>query len=189
QLTSSGISQTGVTLGWAAVQGATGYTIQHKTSTSTTWITSTSSTNSITISGLTSGTSYVWQVKASCSTYSSQASFVTSSSSGCAAPAQLTSTYITQTGATLTWSPVLNATGYTIQYRPTTSSTWLTTTATTNSRTLTGLQAGTGYTWQVKANCSGYSAQGTFTTSSGTSSCAVPTNLNATNNATTSAKL
>ena len=188
QLTSSNISQTGVTLNWSVVTGATGYSVQYKTSVATTWTTSNTAINSITLSGLIAGTNYVWQVKANCSSYSSQAYFVTSSAaSGCPVPTQLTSTNITSSGATLSWTTVSGATGYTIQYRPSISTLWTTRTTSTNSISLTGLIAGTGYVWQVKTNCSGYSAQATFTTSSATSGCAVPTNQNTTNITTTSA--
>lgn len=189
-LTSTSITQTGATLNWSAVSGATSYTLQYKTSTASTWTTVTSSTNSRTVTGLMAGTTYVWQVKASCSTgYSSQASFATTTSSGCNAPVNLASSGITQTGATVSWSAVSGATGYTLQYRRSTTSTWTTVSTTSTSRVLSGLVAGSAYVWQVKANCSAYSQQATFTTSSSASGCGVPAGLSASNITTNSATL
>lgn len=83
--TPSGLSATTVaannaTLGWAAVSGALSYNIQHKPSSSSTWTTVTSTTNSVSISGLTAATSYDFKVQAVCSStgaYSSAASFTT----------------------------------------------------------------------------------------------------------------
>lgn len=186
-LVTSNITQTGATLSWAAVSGATSYTIQYKVSTTPTWTTVTSTTNSKVITGLLAGTNYVWQVKANCSVYSSQASFTTTNSSGCAIPGQLTSSNISQTGATLSWGTVSGASSYTVQYKIATATSWTFATTTTNTLVLTGLIAGTTYAWRVKANCSNYSAQTTFTTTA--ASCAAPTNLTTTNITTTSAKL
>jgi hypothetical protein len=188
-LSSTNISQTGATLSWAAVSGATGYTVQYKTATASTWISANATTNSLPISGLTASTGYVWQVKANCSSYSAQASFTTSSSAGCSAPAQLSSTNITQTGATLSWSLVSGATGYTVQYKTAAASTWITSSTTTNAVAISGLAAGTNYVWQVKASCSSYSSQASFTTSSSTGGCTAPVNLGTTNITTNAATL
>lgn len=176
-LTTTSITQTGATLSWGAVSGSTGYTIQYKTTPATTWTTVTSTTTSRAISGLTAGTSYVWQVKASCSSYSQQTSFTTTTSSGCSAPGQLSSSNITSSGAMLSWAAVVGATGYTLQYKTASASTWTTVASTTTSRNITGLAAGTAYVWQVKASCSVYSSQASFTTTSSGSGCTTPTNL------------
>jgi hypothetical protein len=115
----------------------------------------------------------VWQVKASCSTgYSTQGTFTTTGGTGCAAPVNLNATNITSTGATLTWSAVSGATGYTVQYKTAAGSTWTTANATSTSFNVSGLITGTNYVWQVKASCStGYSTQGTFTTTGGYRMC------------------
>jgi hypothetical protein len=189
QLSSTNITQTGVTLSWGAVTGALSYTVQYKTPAASTWTSLTATTNSRTLSGLTSGTNYVWQVKANCSVYSPQSSFTTAVSTGCSAPSQLATTNVTQTGATVSWGSVMGATGYTIQYKTSTASIWTTLTTTTTSRTLSGLTSGTNYMWQVKANCSAYSAQSSFTTASASSGCTAPTNLIASGITTSSATL
>jgi len=191
-LNATNITSTGATLSWSVVQGATGYTVQYKTAAGSTWTSKSATTTSFNISGLTSGTNYVWQVKASCSPgYSIQASFTTSGTTGCAAPLNLNATNITSTGATLSWSAVQGATGYTLQYKSTSASTWSIINTTTTSKLISGIVANTTYTWQVKASCSGYSTSSTFTTTGavGTSGCTVPTNLNATNITSNSATL
>lgn len=67
-LTVSGISQTSANVSWTAVSGATGYTLQYKTTASSTWTTVNTTGNSYSITGLTTGTSYNVQVRAVCST-------------------------------------------------------------------------------------------------------------------------
>ena len=147
-------------------------------------------TNSVSTGNLTAGTTYQWQVKTNCSPYSAIASFTTSTSTGCAAPSGLGVANITQTGATLSWSAVSGASGYTVQYKPSTSSTWTTVSASATSYTLSGLTSGTTYNWQVKASCSAYSAQSSFTTTTTqVTGCTTPTNLANTNITGTSATL
>lgn len=84
-LSASSISTTGATLGWASVSGATSYSIQYKASSATTWATTTSTTNSKSITGLSANTTYQFKVMSVCSSgssaYSATSSFTTSSSS------------------------------------------------------------------------------------------------------------
>jgi hypothetical protein len=105
-------------------------------------------------------------------------------------PAGLNTTNITNSSATLSWGAVPGATTYTVQYKPSSSSTWITAGNTTStSYNLSGLSANTTYNWQVKTDCSNYSATANFTTTSGGgSSCSAPTNLTTTNVTTSSAK-
>jgi hypothetical protein len=71
----------------------------------------------------------------------------------CATPTGLNYT-TTNNSATLSWMAVSGATGYNVQYKLGTSSTWISTSTATNSVTLTGLTAGTTYNWQVQSKCS-----------------------------------
>jgi hypothetical protein len=87
-LTTSSITTSSATVSWTAVSGAASYTVQYKTSGSSTWITAASATTStsVALSGLTSSTTYNWQVKTNCSSSSSAysaSSFTTAASSGC----------------------------------------------------------------------------------------------------------
>lgn len=93
----------------------------------------------------------------------------------CATPAGLNATNVAQTTATVNWGAVSGAASYNLQYKLSSSSTWITITGiTTTSRNLTGLTAGSTYNYQVQAVCSGssstYSAAANFTTQS-SSSC------------------
>lgn len=72
----------------------------------------------------------------------------------CGTPQNLTTTNITTTNATLNWSGVVNATNYTIEYKPSASPTWLSVTTTSlTSIVLNGLTANQTYNWRVKTNC------------------------------------
>lgn len=93
--------------------------------------------------------------------------------SGCGTPANLTATNLTNTSATLNWGAVATATSYTLQHKPSSSSTWTTVTGLTGtSYNLTGLTAGTSYQFQVRATCpngtGAYSSAATFSTTGGT---------------------
>ncbi len=100
-------------------------------------------------------------------------------------PTSLSATNVTGTSVTLNWGAVTGTTQYTIQYKLSTSSTWLTA-GTTVSPTynLSGLTGSVTYNWQVKTDCSGYSAASSFTTTTGSggggSNCAAPTSLSTT---------
>ncbi len=90
----------------------------------------------------------------------------------CAAPTGLTSSAITNTSATISWTAVSGSTGYTAQYKASTSSTWLNATVSGTSSGLTGLTAGVTYNFQVQNRCSTTSLSSftasSFTTSGGT---------------------
>ena len=193
-LASASITTTGATVSWAAVTGATSYTLQYKTSTATTWTTvSGITTTSKALTGLTANTVYSYQVMATCtagaSAYSTAATFTTLSS--CGTPTSLKSASITTTGATLSWAAVTGATSYTLQYKTASATTWTTVSRiTTTSKALTGLTANTVYSYQVMATCtagaSAYSTAATFTT---LSSCGTPTSLKSASITTTGATL
>ncbi len=104
---------------------------------------------------------------------STQATGASGCGTACNAPVGLSSSAITTTGATLSWTAVSGALNYTVEYKATASSTWITAAAgaTSTSVTLTSLSASTTYDWRVRTNCSGSSSANTaaqFTTLSGT---------------------
>jgi hypothetical protein len=66
-LSAGSITQTGATISWAAVTGATGYVLQYKPASSTVWTTVNVATTSFAITGLTAGTAYNVQVQSVCS--------------------------------------------------------------------------------------------------------------------------
>jgi hypothetical protein len=189
-LNATNITQTGATLNWAAVSGATSYNLQWKLSTASTWTTVAGiAGTSQALTGLTSGATYNFQVQTVCgsssSSYSVQASFTTLSGEGsCGVPSGLTATGITQTGATLNWVAVSGAISYNLQWKLSTASTWTTVNGiAATSQALTGLSASSTYKYKVQSVCSGssssYSTQASFTTLAN-SSCGVSSGLNAT---------
>lgn len=192
-LTTTNITGVSATLNWNPVAGATNYTVQYKVASSGAWTTAgTTVATTLNISNLSSNTSYQWQVQTDCSGFSATASFSTSTGSGggsgggsCAAPTSLLTTNITSNSAILSWAAVSGASQYTVQYRVSSSTTWLTAGNTTVSAyNLANLSASTNYNWRVMANCSGFSAISSFVTSSsggGTGNCLAPATL--TNNA------
>ena len=85
-LAASGVTQTGATLSWGSVSGATSYNLQWKAASSGTWTTVTGlAATSYGLSGLSAGTTYNFQVQAVCGStsgnYSAASSFTTSSGS------------------------------------------------------------------------------------------------------------
>jgi len=84
-LATTGITTSGATLSWSSIFSATSYNVQYKATSASTWTTVTSTTTSLTIAGLTSATGYEFQVQAVCTStgsYSSPASFTTTTTSG-----------------------------------------------------------------------------------------------------------
>lgn len=179
-LNATSVTSSGVTLGWTAVSGASSYNIQYKLNSATTWTTTTSTTNSKSLTGLTAASQYNYKIQAVCSSssssaYSTAAAFTTSSSTSCGTASGLAASSITNTTATLSWNAVSGATSYTIRVRPVSTTTWTTSTSTTNSKTVTGLTASTNYEFQVRATCTStngaYTSSSTFTTSSSSTTC------------------
>ena len=137
-----------------------------------------SSSNSRTKTGLSSSTTYEWQIRSACSTDSSSVSTWSSTQSfttltPCITPVNVTVTGITLTAATLGWDAISGAWGYRVRYKKTTDpwSAWAYDTVNTNSYTLSGLTSGTNYHWQVAGVCdasgintSGFSSYNIFST-------------------------
>ncbi len=162
---SSSITTSSATLSWVAVAGATSYNIQYRIVGTTTWSTTTSTTTSVVISGLTSASTYEFQVQVVCSGGTSGFTSTTATSmfatlGTCSVPMGLSTPSVTTTTASLSWTAVTGAVSYNIQYRVSGTTTWSTTTSLTNSTTLTGLTAGTTYEFEVQTVCSGTSTSG-----------------------------
>src|SRR4030095_5138199 len=98
----------------------------------------------------------------------------TGTSGSCNAPGGLSASNIASTTATVNWNAVSGALVYTVQYKPTSSSTWIVATSGTygTSANLYSLSANTTYDWRVYTNCSLTEASGytnaQFTTSGST---------------------
>ena len=99
------------TIEWLAVSGVLSYNVQYRVTGSTTWSTTTSAINSVTITGLTPGTAYEVQVQVVCTTgtsaFSSSVTFTTAPATvvptTCAIPTGLYDASTTGTTAILNW--------------------------------------------------------------------------------------
>ncbi|NHM08065.1 hypothetical protein G4D82_12605 [Flavobacterium sp. CYK-4] len=182
-LTVNSTSLSGASVSWAAVSGATSYKIQYRKTGTTTWSNTTSTTTTKSLSSLSSGTFYEFQVQAVCAitgNYSTPMGFSTLSLT-CGTPSGLTATTITTTAATLSWNMLVGSGSYNLRYRRTGTTNWTTTTSATNSKAITGLTAATAYEFQVQGVCAftgSYSASGNFST---LAICNAPTGLTSSN--------
>lgn len=143
------------------------------------------------ITGLLPGTTYEYCVQQTCAYFNSPAGmgqFTTLPS--CFAPTNLINTNTSATQATLNWTAAANALTYNVEYKASSSSTWISAGSTSlTSKTISGLSQATIYDWRVMTICSGPSnpfVAAQFTTS-GTNGCGVPTGLNVTTIGNTSA--
>src|SRR6266498_5233602 len=174
-LSAINITSSSATLDWNDVSGATGYNIRYRKTGTSTWTNATSTTSSGAVSGLTSSTTYEFQVQTVCSggtigAFSSSATFTTTAPA-CGVTSGLSAINITSSSATLDWNDVSGATGYNIRYRKTGTSTWTSTgtTSATSSVAVSGLASSTTYEFRVQTVCSGgttsaFSSSATFTT-------------------------
>ncbi len=99
----------------------------------------------------------------------------------CASPTTVTAQVLSATSATVSWTAMPQAIRYQLQYRPTGTSSFMSSVTTSNSSTLNNLTAATSYDYRVRTECStgwtAYTAIQTFTTQSnggGSSSCDKP---------------
>jgi len=171
-----------VTVSWTAVTGATSYEVLINGVTHT--VTGGTST-SRTITGLTPGTNYNYQVRAVNASGASAYSAVRSIMTLPAVPANVSAT-ATANSVTVSWTAVTGATGYEILFNGIIHTV---PGGTSTSRTITGLTPGTNYTYQVRAvNASGAGAYSSVRTiSTLPNPPATPTNITAasTNNSAT----
>lgn len=179
-----------VSLVWDEVTSAVHYNVKFRTSNTSQWQYVNASANFFTLSGLSSGTKYYWQVNSVCSadgkitsSYSPLLTFTTTGAAACQAPTNLSAGSITNQSATLSWQAISGATGYQLFYRENTANKYTAVTVGDNQYLLDGIEAGTEYVWYVKAICSSVlisngSSIGRFTTT-GDSPCSAPINLTA----------
>jgi hypothetical protein len=171
-LASSSVTSNGATLSWSAAGGALSYNVQFRIAGTSTWSATTSSATSKSLTGLTSGSNYEFQVQTVCSAggnsaWSSSATFTTLTP--CTAPSGLYASSVTANTASIGWNAAGGALSYNVQYRKTGTSSWSSVTSTTNSKTLSGLSPATTYEFQLQTVCSSgnssWSSSVTFTTS------------------------
>ena len=111
----------------------------------------------------------------------SNTNFTITAGTGCSAPAGLTASAITTTGATISWTAVSGAVSYNVDYKLSSSATWTNAATATTATTvnLSRLTASSVYDYRVLTNCASASSAYTtaqFTTAS-TVVCNAPTGL------------
>lgn len=109
----------------------------------------------------------------------------------CNSPTAPQTVFVTDSTAQVSWTASASATGYNIDYKKTSSATWVNASSNISNvdYEFTGLTRGTSYDWRVNANCSGGSSayiSGSFTT---TIPCGTPQSLSANNLTVTGATL
>ena len=167
------------------------YNVQYRVVGTTTWSTGRATVDSLSVSGLTSGTNYEWQVQTACtsgnSAFTASTNFTTVASCGTAIG--MSTANITTNSATFKWTPVSGAIHYNVQYRIVGTTTWTTGATAVDSFYTTGLTASSNYEWQVQTVCSAGSSAFTASTDFTTSSppCNSPSGMVTANITTTSA--
>jgi len=146
-------------LHWAST-GASSYGIMYKISAASTWTGASSTTNSLSIAGLTSSTSYDFQVQSNCSgsssAYSTKTSFTTATPVplACNIPGGLIASSITSNSATLSWAST-GAVSYNVMYKSLFSTNWVTVSSSSTGINFSGLSPLTTYEFRVQSVCSG----------------------------------
>lgn len=179
------ITLTTAVINWTAVAGATYYNYRYRQLGTSAWTSGTIGFTTVTLTGLSSGTQFEFQVQAVCvstpGSYSNSYIFTTLQEGGCPVPTGLVATNVTPTTVVLNWSSVFGSNNYNIRWRIQGSSTWQETAISATSFTATNLLPATTYEFQVQANCvrsySAYSSSLVVVTAS-VSGCATPTGLN-----------
>jgi N-acetyl-anhydromuramyl-L-alanine amidase AmpD len=174
-LTTNAITSTGAKLDWPAVAGVASYSLEYKTSASSTYTqVGPIFFNTYTLSSLLGSTTYNWRVRSNCTSNSS--AFTTAVNfttlTPCNATTTLNESYIGTVTANLNWSAVSGATGYILEWKPASATTWTSVNTTNNYTSLFSLTAATSYNWRVSTVCaSGNSAASALQTFSTNASC------------------
>jgi hypothetical protein len=178
----SNLTTTSATVNWSSVSNVVGYQLRFKLASSSTWssvLSFNASTFQRAITNLQANSLYDYQIRSMCSSTPFISSpwiagqFSTLSPNPCATTLTLQAvSNVSSTSVTLNWTPRVGATGYEIQYKPTSSISWTSvniSNANTSTQILINLQQGTVYDYQIRAVCtSGNSpwAVSTFATTS-----------------------
>ncbi|MCL2306204.1 MAG: fibronectin type III domain-containing protein, partial [Planctomycetaceae bacterium] len=183
-----------VTLAWNTQSNLTGYTLEYKKSTDLTWTVWTSAPNasatSATITDLAANTKYDFRLTAK--NAGGSASSITDATTLPPAPANFISTSQTTTSITLAWNAVPGATGYVLQYKRGTSSSWKEVTVASGvlTATVTGLRVNTAYNFRIQAiNAGGPSDWATVNVATKANAPTAPVNFRSTSQTSNSVTL
>ncbi|HRH67109.1 MAG TPA: fibronectin type III domain-containing protein [Bacteroidia bacterium] len=202
-LTTTNIANISAQVNWDISVTADTFRIRYSVSGTTTYlykdVNGSGGVSSATLSSLSPGTLYQYQVSSICrgvsSGYSGSVTFTTLTTPvRCIKPYALTSSGIANTSATVGWTPYVAADTFRIRYSVNGTTNYLYKDrigSAGNSASLTGLSPNITYQFQVSSIClgvsSGYSTAATFTTTSAPVPCVKPYGLGSSNVANTSA--
>lgn len=146
------------TIGWAVIDNASGYVVSYREIGTTTWLTQSTTTNAISITGLIGSTSYELMVQTTCGAFSSESSnvIVFTTLMGCEPPTNIQASILSYESFELTWDNMANATLYSVRYRKLGETFWTSVTTETPSLVITGLESGETYEYQVQSKCNVY---------------------------------
>lgn len=177
------ITTTSIALSWSPSSGASTYTVNYAVSGSSNWTTasSTITNTNTTITGLTSGTIYNFQLIASNTSGSSNPVSLNGVQTGAPpdSPTNIVVSSVTGSSIGLSWSPVSGAASYSVSYQLSSDSTWtFFGNAAGTSVVVVGLKATTIYNFQIIAtNTYGSSTPGVINTiQTGSASSGSPPN-------------
>ena len=145
---------TSFTVSWAG--NATDYQLRYRISGG--WTIKNLTTTSFKATGLTSGATYQYRVRAKCNgKWTTQTAIKTitltvANSGACDKPSGLAA-QATTNGFTASWNTGTNVTTYQLRYRKSGTSAWTAKNATTTSYEVTGLTSGATYQYRVRARC------------------------------------
>lgn len=156
-LSFANITTTTALISWQPAANVQEYQLEYKKATEPNWQTIISNNLQEVLTGLIPGTAYDSRVRTKCgvtnvSVYSAPIQFTTLPLV-CDAPAGLLAGNVTTSAATLNWSAVANAAGYTVEYKLSSSAIWQNTVVAGTSASINGLTAGSLYDWRVRTDC------------------------------------
>lgn len=155
-LSVTGLTACSATLNWVASTTAASYKVQYRVTGSGTWSSTydAGTATSYEFTGLSSSTSYDFQVRNQCANgEKSDWTKVTASTTACPVPASFIVTDIGLTTTSLDWANASCSDGYLFQYRGFGEPDWISLTSATSNINLTGLFAATLYEAQVATDC------------------------------------
>jgi len=190
-LVASNSTLTSIQLDWDVVPGAVAYRVKYRLSSSS-WIIDTIYTNSLSLTGLNSGSTYNWRVQSMCDINGGNNSPWTAihnfnTITPCSVPYNMSVTQIGLTSAKFIMYGPNNPDHYYVLYKDVNTSVWDTLTITSSdisgiyaSKTVTGLNNSTTYEWKSQSSCSAddsnLSPFATGTNFTTLTPCALPTN-------------
>lgn len=179
------ITETSSVLNWTAPRssGFLEYQIRYSTTPAENWDTVYSNSASLMLTDLMPNTQYQVWVQTTCSGDASSESvtfFNTLNASLCNTPNALNVGTVSDMTAVLSWDPASGANYYSIEYRRSGTSNWISLITFSDSITIAGLSSGTPYEWRIKTICSsgtGAFVAGTPFMTTGLTICYPPENL------------